>query len=253
MMRRRLSLLACALFLLFSARAFCQQAAFRVLAFYSTDVEADHVEFAKDAVQFYGALAKKEHFIFNSTTKWSDLNAATLSQYQVVLWLNGSPVEQQEREAFQQYMEHGGAWMGFHAAGYNDSSTHWPWYVNFLGAVFYGNSWAPLPATLIVDDTKHQVTHRLPAKFTSPANEWYSWKPDPRADKNIKVLLTLDPANYPLGLKDTLLAGDIPVVWTNMRYKMIYMNMGHGDKIFTSPTQNLLFEDALLWLGSKPK
>jgi hypothetical protein len=27
------------------------------------------------------------------------------------------------------------------------------------------------------------------------------------------------------------------------------MNMGHGDKIFTNPQQNLLFEDALLWLG----
>jgi type 1 glutamine amidotransferase len=33
---------------------------------------------------------------------------------------------------------------------------------------------------------------------------------------------------------------------------MIYMNMGHGDKIFTSPTQNLLFEDSLLWLAKRP-
>ena len=143
--------------------------------------------------------------------------------------------------------------MGFHASGYNDSSTHWPWFVDFLGAVFYGNSWPPLPATLIVDDPKHPATHRLPTKFTSPNNEWYSWRPDPRTGKNIKVLLTLAPANYPLGLKDTLVAGDIPVAWTNMRYKMIYMNMGHGDKIFSASTQNLLFEDALLWLGAKSK
>lgn len=245
--------MACAVFLLSAAAAHGQRAAFRVLAFYSTDVEADHVEFAKQAVQFYGDLAKKDHFIFDSTTQWSDLNAGTLSRYQVILWLNGSPVETQQREAFQEYMEHGGAWMGFHAAGYNDSSTHWPWFVDFLGAVFYGNSWPPLPATLIVDDPKHPATHRLPAKFTSPNNEWYSWRPDPRTDKNIKVLLTLDPANYPLGLKDILVAGDIPVAWTNVRYKMIYMNMGHGDQIFSSPTQNLLFEDALLWLGAKSK
>jgi hypothetical protein len=32
---------------------------------------------------------------------------------------------------------------------------------------------------------------------------------------------------------------------------MIYMNMGHGDKIFTDPLQNRLFEDGLLWLGSR--
>jgi type 1 glutamine amidotransferase len=251
MTRRVLSLLACAVVLLSAAAAFGESASFRVLAFYATDVEADHVEFAKQALQFYGELAKKDHFIFDSTTRWSDLNAATLSRYQVILWLNWSPVDKQERQAFQEYMEHGGAWMGFHAAGYNDRSTHWPWYVNFLGAVFYGNNWPPLPATLIVEDTKDPITHRLPEKFTAPANEWYSWQPDPRSNRNIKVLLTLDPANYPLGLKDTLLAGDIPVVWTNTQYKMIYMNMGHGDKIFSSPTQNLLFEDALLWLGGK--
>jgi type 1 glutamine amidotransferase len=58
--------------------------------------------------------------------------------------------------------------------------------------------------------------------------------------------------NYPLGLKDIIRGGDLPVVWTNTKYKMIYMNMGHGDKIFTSPTQNFLFEDSLLWLAKRP-
>lgn len=144
--------------------------------------------------------------------------------------------------------------MGFHAAGYNDESTHWPWFVQFLGAVFYGNSWPPLPAKLKIDDPSSPVTRQLPdTGFTSPANEWYSWRPNPRSNPDIKVLLTLDPANYPLGLKDTLLAGDIPVMWSNTKYKMIYMNMGHGDKIFTSPTQNLMLEDALLWLGGQSK
>jgi len=40
-------------------------------------------------------------------------------------------------------------------------------------------------------------------------------------------------------------------VWTNTKYRMIYMNMGHGDKIFDDPHQNLFFEDALLWLAKK--
>jgi type 1 glutamine amidotransferase len=33
---------------------------------------------------------------------------------------------------------------------------------------------------------------------------------------------------------------------------MIYMNMGHGDRIFADPLQNQMFEDALLWLTGKP-
>jgi type 1 glutamine amidotransferase len=52
-------------------------------------------------------------------------------------------------------------------------------------------------------------------------------------------------SNYPIGLKDTIEGGDVPVVWSNTRYRMIYMNMGHGDKIFNSAEQNRLFEAAL--------
>ena len=45
--------------------------------------------------------------------------------------------------------------------------------------------------------------------------------------------------------------GDVPVVWTNTRYRMIYMNMGHGDKVFSSPVQNRLFENEIAWLLRK--
>jgi YVTN family beta-propeller protein len=60
----------------------------------------------------------------------------------------------------------------------------------------------------------------------------------------------LDPSNYPIGFKDVLTSGDLPVVWTNTKYKMLYMNMGHGDKIFTSPIQNQLINNAVIWLGT---
>jgi len=46
--------------------------------------------------------------------------------------------------------------------------------------------------------------------------------------------MTLAPSNYPLGFKDTLAGGDIPVTWTNTKYKMIYTNMGHGNQILTT-------------------
>src|SRR5262249_2798065 len=120
----------------------------------------------------------------------------------------------------------------------------------FGDAVFYNNAWPPLPAKLRVDDNKHPATHRLPLHYTAPLNEWYGWKPDPRDNKDIKVLVTLDPANFPLGKKDTMHNTDVPVVWTNTRYKMLYMNMGHGDQNLSSPIQNQLFEDGLEWLGT---
>lgn len=226
-----------------------RQSPYRVLAFYTDQGEPDHIDFAKQALVFFKDLARKNNFEFQSTTRWEDLNPDNRKKFQLILWLNDFAHTPEQRKAFEEYMTAGGAWLGFHVAGYNDETTNWPWFVDFLGgAVFYGNNWPPLPATLVIDDRSHAATHRLPATFVSPANEWYIWKPSPRLNKNVKVLLTLDPGNYPIGLKDTIMAGDLPVVWTNTRYRMIYMNMGHGDKIFSSNEQNMFFEDSLLWL-----
>lgn len=235
----------------FPTHGFCQQSGFHVLAFYSTDVEKDHVVFAEQAIKFFTASAKVHNFDFSTTTNWDDLNESRLKNVQVVLWLDDFPHTASQRRSFEQFMNHGGGWLGFHIAAFNDEGTHWPWFVDFLGgAVFYGNSWPPLPALLRIDDPASPVTRGLPAHFTSPANEWYIWRPSPRLDRSVKVLVTLDRSNYPLGLKDTIIGGDVPVVWTNTRYRMIYINMGHGDKIFDSPEQNQLFENALLCLGA---
>jgi type 1 glutamine amidotransferase len=235
-----------------AAHAQQQQPRFHVLAFYSETVEHDHVDFAHQAITFFTAAAKRDHFDFETTKSWDDLNPTTLAKYQLILWLDDFPQAPAPRAAFEQYMTHGGGWLGFHISAYNDENTHWPWFVDFLGGgVFYGNNWPPLPATLNVDDNTHPITKGLPSTFVSPSNEWYIWKPSPRLNKDVKVLITLSPTNYPLGLKDTLTAGDIPVVWTNTRYRMLYMNMGHGINIFDSQTQNRLFEDAIQWIGTE--
>jgi uncharacterized protein len=233
--------------------AFGQSKPFHVLAFYSTNVEQDHVAFAMQAIPFFRAMAKRDHFDFETTTNWDEMNPGVLSRYQVVLWLDDSPSTPPQRAAFELYMEHGGAWLGFHIAGYMDSRRTWPWFADFLGTVFSGNSWPPLPARLDIDDPTHPVMKGLPSSYVSPANEWYSWEPDPRHSPNIKILMTLDPSNYPLGFKNTLAKGDIPVTWTNTKYKMIYTNMGHGNKIFASPVQNRFFQNALLWLGDRDR
>jgi uncharacterized protein len=225
---------------------------FKVLAFYSTDVEPDHVKTANDALAFYRDLAVRHNFILDTTTDWAKLNENDLKPYRVILWLNNFPQTPEQRAAFEKYMEHGGGWIGFHVAAYNDKDTHWPWFVQFLGgAVFYTNNWPVLPAKLTVDDRMHPVTMGLPASYDAPANEWYLWKPSPRLNKDVRVLVTLDPSNYPIGKKDIITEGDLPVVWTNTKYRMLYINMGHGPAVYGDPIQNKLFENAILWFGNK--
>jgi len=223
----------------------------RVLLFFSLNVEADHMLFATDALRFFAEVGDRHNIRVDATSNWSELNDENLKQYKLVVWLNGGPPGAQQ-QVFQRYMENGGAWLGFHVSGF---ISRWEWFKQFFGGASFGvNNWPPLPARVIVDDTESPVTRGIPKTFVAPINEWYSWRPSPRLDKNIRVLLTLDPSQYPLGIKG-LITGrdpDVPVVWTNTKFKMLYMNMGHGDKIFTSPTQNKLIENGILWLLGAP-
>ena len=55
---------------------------------------------------------------------------------------------------------------------------------------------------------------------------------------------------FRIGKKDIITEGDLPVVWTNTKYRMLYINMGHGPMVYGDPIQNKLFENAILWLGN---
>jgi type 1 glutamine amidotransferase len=224
----------------------------KVLIFFSLNVEADHVLFATDALRFFAEMADRHNFRVEASSNWADLNDENLKQCQAVVWLNNTaPAAPQAQQAFQRYMENGGAWLGFHVAGYNDRGLRWTWFREFLGGSMFGvNSWPPLPARVRVEDSDSPVTRGIPKTFVAPVNEWYSWRPSPRLDPNVRVLATLDPSQYPLGIKTLITERDpdVPVVWTNTKYRMLYFNMGHGDKIFTDAVQNRFFENGLMWI-----
>lgn len=228
------------------------QPKFRALAFYTEKTEGDHVDFAHDALRFYAGVAARDGWSWTATTNWDDLNDRNVEQYQLVVWLDDEPHTPAQKQAFQRYMEQGGGWIGFHASAYNDASSGWPWFVSFLGgAVFYGNNWPPLPARLTIESTTSTVTQGFGESYQAPANEWYSWLPNPRDNPKVKVLASLSQENYPLGLKDVLTQGDVPVVWTNTQYRMLYINMGHGARIFDSAVQNRLLQQAVEAVGEK--
>ncbi|RAI97717.1 type 1 glutamine amidotransferase [Chitinophaga skermanii] len=248
-----ISILACILILQTQAQA-QRYPRFKVLAFYSRTVEKAHVEFADEAIKFFKDLTVGNGFVFDTTSNMGDLNDEKLKDYQLLMMINDFPHSAAQRAAFEKYMENGGGWFGFHVAAYNDKTTNWPWFVKFLGGgVFYRNNWPPMPAKIVVDDTSHTVTRGLPTTFIAPINEWYQWKPSPRENPDVKVLATLAQDNYPLGLKDILPGGDTPIGWTNTKYRMVYLNMGHGPHIFTDATQNKLIISALRWVVATDK
>lgn len=224
---------------------------FRVLFVWNPAAEPAHVEFDQQALRFFHKLSYGEGFTYDVRTA-CPASLDTLRQYEVVVMLNALPDSPAARKAFQDYMEQGGGWLGFHATGYNDANTHWPWLNEFLGCgPFLCNNWPPQPALMEVESRQHSVTRNLPEQFVAPASEFYQFTPSPRANNDVEVLVSISPRNYPFGIKDIVTHGDFPVVWTNKRYHMVYLNMGHGDEAFIDATQNLLFTNAFRWVAMR--
>lgn len=225
---------------------------FRALLHYEPSAEEAHVQFDKQAIDFFHKLTYGEGWLMDVTTSLADYPYEKLKDYSIIVSLNAAPGGKAQREAFEKYMENGGGWMGFHASAYNDRNTHWPWFNKFLGCgMFYCNNWPPQPALVECDTQEHPVTSSLPPSFVAPASEFYQWQPSPRLNPDVEVLISISPRMYPFGLKDVVKFGDFPIVWTNTKYRMVYLNMGHGDEGFIDATQNLLFVNAFRWVVSQ--
>ena len=246
---------------------------FKVIAFYTERNDLAHISFVHEANKWFPKMAAQNNFSYDSTNDWSKLNTNYLSQYQVVLFLDTRPDVPEQRAAFKTYMENGGAWMGFHFAGFaltpSEFPQDWDWYHNeFIGAGQYvSNTWRPTSAILRVEDKKHPAVKDLPTTFKSSPNEWYRWEKDIRINPDIKILLSIDSTSFPLGTGpkqyEIWHSGYYPVAWTNKKYRMIYTNMGHNDIDYENKTnkelsfqfdneiQNKFILDALLWLGGR--
>lgn len=244
---------------------------FKVIAFYTAKNDQAHISFVHEANKWFPKIAEENHFEYDSTNNWDNLNAKFLAKYQIVLFLDTRPETSSQREAFQKYMENGGGFIGFHFSAFalNDSDypQNWNWYHNtFLGSNEYGsNTWRPTSAVLRVEN-QHPVTKYIPKTFSSAPNEWYRWSNDLTKNPDIKILLAIDESSFPLGTgpkaHEIWHSGYYPVVWTNKNYKMLYVNMGHNDidyehgtnktlsYTFENKIQSQLILNALLWIGN---
>ena len=71
-------------------------------------------------------IAEKYNFSYASTSDRQNLNSDFLAKYQVVVFLYTRPKDPAQRSAFKEYMDHGGAWMGFHFAGFALTPSAYP-------------------------------------------------------------------------------------------------------------------------------
>jgi type 1 glutamine amidotransferase len=199
---------------------------YRVLVFSkTTGFRHDSIPAGIAAIQ---TLGRQNGFTVDATEDDTLFTDANLAQYAAVVFLSatGDPVSTQpEKDAFQRYIEHGGGFVGVHAA--SDSGYTWPWYGKLVGAYFKQHP-AQQNALAKVEDPNHPSTRGLPASFTR-FDEWYDFQSNPRGA--VHILTTVDDSSY----TGSTMGADHPTTWCQ-NYdggRSWYTGMGHTIASFT--------------------
>jgi uncharacterized protein len=246
---------------------------FNVIAFFTGKHDLAHISFVREANSWFITQSALNNFDYDTTSNWDNLNLEFLKGYEVVVFLDTRPEEESQRNAFRQYMENGGAWLGFHFAGFalnnSDYPDNWHWYNHdFLGCGQYkSNTWRPTAELLKIDAPSHPACQNFSGTVQSSPNEWYRWEKDLRKNASIEILLSLHETTFPVGTgpkqHEIWHEGYYPVAWTNNNFRMIYLNMGHNDmdyeggtnkelsQTFSSSEEARFVLQSLKWLAQK--
>jgi type 1 glutamine amidotransferase len=200
------------------------------------------------------AMAIRKGWDLVVTDKAGAFTPAILKQFDAVIWNNisGDVLTLSERQAFRDYIEHGGGYVGVHGSA-GDPIRFWNWYTDDLvGARFIGHAMQPQfqAARILVDDKASPVAADLPAEWTM-TDEWYSFAASPRAS-GADIVARLDESSYkPIGMMGQKLAmSDHPIAWTRKvgRGRMFYSAIGHRPESYSEPHHVTMLENALAWV-----
>ncbi|WP_447641457.1 MULTISPECIES: ThuA domain-containing protein [Chitinophagaceae] len=173
-------------------------------------------------------LGKENGFDIDTTTNASLFNKKNLKQYKAVIFASttGTVLDSNQKDAFRQYIEHGGGYVGIHAA--TDTEYDWPWYNKLVGAYFSTHPHQQ-EAKLIVVDKNNPATKHLPSEWTRK-DEWYNFK---NIQTDLHVLITIDEKSYSGGTN-----GDFhPMAWYHDYDggRAFYTALGHTDESYSDP------------------
>lgn len=182
------------------------------------------------AIQKLGA---DNGFDVDTTTDASKFNYGNLKHYAAIVFLSTTGLSTQlftedEKQALVKYIQHGGGYMGIHAA--TDCCYDWQWYGNLSGAYFKAHP-SQQVATLNVVDSVNIATKHLPRKWTRK-DEWYNYKwmaPD------LHVLIKIDETSYNPG--PAKMGSNHPMAWyhTYDGGRAFYTELGHTVESYDDP------------------
>lgn len=198
----------------------------RILVFSKT--AGFHHSSIKVGVTAIQKLGSENKFEVDTTINAEKFTLGNLKQYAAVMFLNttGDVLNDEQQNAFEQYIKGGGGYVGVHAA--TDTEYGWPWYGKLAGAWFINHPHQQV-ATLNVLNRNTIATKHLP-EIWKRKDEWYNFKD---ISKDIKVLITIDESSYEGGKN----APVHPMAWYHDfdGGRSFYTELGHVEESYADP------------------
>ncbi|GAC1526941.1 MAG: hypothetical protein NVS3B15_03350 [Sediminibacterium sp.] len=173
-------------------------------------------------------LGEENHFAVDTTTDANLFTTENLKKYAAVIFFSttGNVLNDEQQEAFRQYIHSGGGFVGVHAAA--DTEYDWPWYNQLVGAYFKSHPKQQEAVLHIVDDT-HISTKHLPKEWKR-WDEWYNFK---SIQPGLHVLITIDEKTYTGGEN----GDNHPMAWYHSfdGGRAFYTEMGHTNESYADP------------------
>ncbi len=179
-------------------------------------------------VQALLELGRQNNLEVDSTTDAEKFTSDNLKQYNAIVFLNttGDVLNDLQQQAFRNYIQSGGGFVGVHAA--TDMEYNWPWYNQLVGAYFNGHPKIQ-EAELHITDSTHSATKHLPTAWKR-SDEWYNFK---SIVEGLKVLIKIDESTYSGGTngKDHIMS------WYHEfdGGRSFYTALGHTDESYSDP------------------
>jgi cytochrome c len=177
-------------------------------------------------------------------------NPKSLAKYDVIVWNNtgGDILDDGERTAFEDFIHHGGGFVGVHEAApwAGSKDVSWPWYEGLVGAHFKQHPEGTRTANVTGASGQHPSTKGIPNPW-SHTDEWYEWIEDPSPARGMHILLYVDEKSYGRG------TGQHPVAWCHEYEggRAFYTALGHTEASYGEADFRTLLAGGIEWASAR--
>lgn len=191
-------------------------------------------------------LGDENGFTVDTTVDSLSFTEDNLKKYAAVIFMcpTGEVLGPEQEQAFKQYIESGGGFVGIHSA--TDCEYDFPWYGQLVGAYFKSHP-KQQEAKLIIVDKNNPSTIGLPDPWVRK-DEWYNFKD---LNPDVTVLIKIDESSYTGGEN----GANHPMAWyhTFDGGRAFYTALGHTDESYADPAFLKHMLGGIEWAMAKPK